>query len=74
LRCYSAASRGRDASGVVVGDDAESLWGNVEGAISDVDVRGSSAVVVLVKGSRGMRMDYIVEQLTRTTGEEGEGL
>ena len=71
----SAASRGRDTSDVVVGEDAEGLWEKVKDDVffttADEDAAGppssstssSSSVVVLVKGSRGMKMDFVVSQL-----------
>jgi len=59
----SVAARGGDVSATVAGADAANLWEKVKGAVN------SGPAVVLVKGSRGMKMDYIVQRLTRSQDE-----
>uniref|UniRef100_A0A7S0XB89 UDP-MurNAc-pentapeptide synthetase n=1 Tax=Mantoniella antarctica TaxID=81844 RepID=A0A7S0XB89_9CHLO len=59
----SVAARGGDVSAAVAGADAANLWEKVKGAVN------SGPAVVLVKGSRGMKMDYIVQRLTRSQDE-----
>jgi len=56
-RACGTVSRKRDVTTVVKREDAEQLWEKVKDAMDP----GS---VVLVKGSRGMRMDSIVKRLT----------
>lgn len=61
----SVATRRRGTVGVVVGKDARDLWEKVKGEM-DCD----TGMMVLVKGSRGMKMDFIVERFTCTSREE----
>ena len=58
------AAEREDARDVVVADDAESLWELIRDSAS---MKGS---VVLVKGSRGMGMECIVQRLTSGGGGE----
>ena len=71
-----AAARGTDSESestdtrvFYIGEDAKILWEKIKEDIHAAP-GGSSSAVVLVKGSRGMKMDYIVEQLTTTRTEQ----